>query len=139
MFSHVQGMFPISCQKIEQNVGSDGCVSEQYIHEVKSGLVIDEQRANILCAHEQSMGTIISGEVKLAFTLHVLAGGPYLDLSLFYDMGSSTAYYIFHQVIKDWILDNILVKISAAKYIQDEKHMEDVALQFTQSSNGIIC
>ncbi len=69
----------------------------------------------------------------------MLAGGSYLDLSLFYDMGSSTAYHIFHQVIKDWILDNNQVKMNAAKYIQDEKHMEDVALQFTQSSNGIIC
>ncbi len=120
MFSHVQGMFPISCQKIEQNVGSDGCVSEQYIHEVKSGLVIDEQRTNIICAHEQSMGAVISGEVKLALTLWMLAGGFYLDLSFLYDMGSSTSFYVFHQVIKDWILDNNLVEISAAEYIQDE-------------------
>ncbi|KAL7461520.1 hypothetical protein ACHAXS_001940 [Conticribra weissflogii] len=85
------------------------------------------------------MGTIISGEVKLALTLCKLAGGSYLDLSLLYDMGSSTAYHIFHQVIKDWILDNNLVKISAAKYSQDEKQMDDVALQYTISSNGIIC
>ncbi len=117
--------------KIEQNVVSDGFVSEQYIHEVKSGLVIDEQRANILCAHEQSTGTMISGEVKLTLTLCMLAGRSYLDLSFLYYMGSSTAYHIFHQVIKDWILDNNLVKIIAAKYIQDQKQMEDVALQFT--------
>ncbi len=126
-------------KEIEQKVGSDGFLSEQYIHEVKSGLVIDERRANIILAHEQSTGTIISGEVKLALTLHMLAGGSYLDLSLLYDMGSSTANHIFYQVIKDWILDNNLVKISAAKYIQDEKQMEDVALQYTRSSNGIIC
>ncbi len=51
----------------------------------------------------------------------MLAGELNLDLSLLYDMGSSTAYYIFHQVIKDWILDNNLAKISAFEHIQDEK------------------
>ncbi|KAL7469554.1 LOW QUALITY PROTEIN: hypothetical protein ACHAXS_009808 [Conticribra weissflogii] len=64
----------------------------------------------------------------------MLVGGSYLDFSLLYNMGRSTAYHIFHQ-----IFDDKLVKISSSKYIQDKKQMEDVALQFARLSKGIIC
>jgi hypothetical protein len=42
-------------------------------------------------AHEASTGGFVSGEIKLALTLRLLAGGSYLDLSLLYEVGSSYA------------------------------------------------
>ena len=83
-------------------------------------------------------GGLISGEIKMALTLRILAGGSYLDLSLLFEIGSSYAYQILHEVVKNWILDDRLVKINGLDYVSDETMMEAVALQFAQRSSGVI-
>ena len=88
-------------------------------------------------AHYESTGGFISGEVKLALVLRMLAGGSYLDLSLLYEIAPNAVYRIFHDVIKNWILDDRLVKISGIDYVSDEERLEKVALEFARSSNGL--
>eukprot|EP00986_Skeletonema_menzelii_P016744 scaffold15713_cov91-Skeletonema_menzelii.AAC.1 len=55
-----------------------------------------------LKCHDKSTGGFISGEVKLALRLRILAGGSYLDLALLFDRSSSSSHayaILFHGVI----------------------------------------
>ena len=69
---------------------------------------------NILRAPEESTGGFIYGEIKLALTLRLLAGGSYLDLSLLFEMGFTYSCVVFHDVTGNWILDDIFLKIDGA-------------------------
>ena len=68
---------------------------------------------NILRDHEESTGGFISGEIKLALTLLLLAGGSYLDLALLFEILFTYSYVLFNDVIGDWVLDNRFVKINS--------------------------
>ena len=92
-----------------------------------------------MAAHEHTTGGFISGEVKLALTLRMLAGGSYLDLALLFEVGQSSAHAIFHLVVAEWINDERLVDINGIKYISDEGRMTQVALGFAQVTNGARC
>ena len=64
--------------------------------------------------------------------------GSYLDLSLLFEIGSTYAYQILHEVVNNQILDDRLVKINGLDYVSDENMMKEVALEFAVKSNGII-
>ena len=93
---------------------------------------------NILRAHEESTGGFISGEIKLALTLLLLAGGSYLDLALLFEILFTYSYVLFHDVIGDWVLDDRFVKIDGAEYCSDVDWMSAVALDFSYGSKGVI-
>jgi hypothetical protein len=129
--------------KIEQNVGAEVFKSKEYLKRSKcdpnfSYALLNKQK-NLLAAHEHTTGGFISGEVKLAITLRMLAGGSYLDLALLYEMGQSSAHIIFHQVVAEWINDERLVDINGIKYISDEGRLTKGALGFAQITNGALC
>ena len=46
----------------------------------------------------------------------------------------SSAYYILHFVVNNWILDNRLAKINGLDYINDDDWLEKVPLEFATSS-----
>ena len=83
-------------------------------------------------------GDFISGEVKVALTLRMLARGSYLDLRFLFETNPLYAVTIFHNVIRDWILDDRLVKINGLEYCQDEARMNEVALGFARGSGGVL-
>ena len=69
--------------------------SEEYLRELQVTLrppnsVAEAQMRQLALAHSVSTGGIICGEVKLAITLRMLAGGSYLGLSLIFGTGSTT-------------------------------------------------
>ena len=76
--------------------------------------------------------------MKVALTLRLLAGGSYLDLALVFETNPSYAIFIFHEVIRDWILDDMLIEINGMKYCQDLDRMNEVARQFARDSGGVI-
>ena len=121
-FRMERGCFDYLCERIIDNVGEHDFKSENYLRNFKNG---DATEANILHAHEHTTGGFVSGEVKLALTLRLLAGGSYMDLALLFDVSFSTAYEIFHKVIKEWILDDRLVKINGVDYCEDDERMEN--------------
>ena len=88
-------------------------------------------------AHLTDTGGWISGEVKLAVTLWMLAGGSYLDLGLIFGAGSIYPYTIFNNVITRWICKDDLVKISGLEYCKDDVRMEAVARDFADGSNHL--
>lgn len=125
-------------RKIVLNVGEDVFKSEEYLCEL---LEVDDRKcvtASLARAHALSTGGFISGEIKLALTLRLLAGGSYLDLGLLFEIGTSYAYEIFHDVIENWIMDDRLVNISGVDYVSDDDAMSRVALQFARASQGTI-
>ena len=131
--------FHYLCEKIKENVGESEFKSESYLQKLGSGVEKSSpQYQNFMKGHEDSTGGFISGEIKLALTLRLLAGGSYLDLSLLFEMGQTYSFNIFHDVIKNWILDERLVKIDGIDYVSDEQMLSKVALHFAQQSNGVL-
>eukprot|EP00956_Cyclotella_meneghiniana_P038219 scaffold150376_cov62-Cyclotella_meneghiniana.AAC.3 len=127
--------FELLCEKIIENEGDDVFKSEDYLNEQ---LYNGGRESNLMRAHQETTGGFICGEIKLALTLRLLAGGSYLDLSLLFETGSSYAYTIFHDVLEEWILRNKLVNINGVDYFSNDQAMCDVALQFARSSNGTL-
>ena len=97
----------------------------------------ENQMRNLAKGHLVSTGGIISGKVKLAITLQMLARGSYLDLGLIFGTGSTYPYAIFHHVVLNWICDDRLVDISGVEYCQDEDQMNAVTINFADGSNHL--
>jgi len=109
--------FKYLCKRIEENIGPSKFKSEQYLCNLRSGKDLNCGKQRMDNAHMKSTGGFISGEVKLALTLHLLAGGSYIDLSLLYETGFTYSYEIFHDVITNWINDDRLVKVSGKDFL----------------------
>jgi hypothetical protein len=131
--------FACLCGCIEDNVGECEFKSDNFLHDLRQGRVKDDMKKKMLRAHDKSTGGFLSGEVKVALTLRLLAGGSYLDLSLLYELGLTYAYTVFHDVLENWICDDGLVKINGDDYLNDIERMKDVACDFAGGSTiGII-
>ena len=74
-------------------------------------------------AHHKTSGGFICGEVKLAITLRILAGGSYLDVSEIFDIDADSCYPILHKVTKEWIVLNNKFKIDIEEYLDDKTAM----------------
>ena len=138
--------FSLLCDRIKGNVEEHVFRSEAYLDDLYRGRLIPhpeegkyvQRMMTLAVAARAYQGDFISGEVKVALTLRLLAGGSYLDLSLIFETNPSYALAIFHQVIRDWILDDRLVKINGLEYCQDEARMNEVAVGFARGSGGVI-
>ena len=122
--------------KIETTVGEDNFKSEAYLDKMRKDKTLSKKSSLDYC-HRKSTGGFIPGELKLALTLRLLAGGSYMDLALLFETSFSTSYEIFHFVIKQWINNDDLVKINGAEYLEDDARMSSVAAEFSSKSNGI--
>jgi hypothetical protein len=121
--------------KIIDSVGEDEFKSEYYLKQQCQDV---GRQGNMMKAHLLSTGGFICGEIKLALALRLLAGGSYLDLALLFETGSSYAYTIFHDVLAKWINVDSLIKINGIDYCSNDQAMQQVALQFARSSNGVL-
>jgi hypothetical protein len=130
LFSHVKGTF------------SEIFKSKDYLDEILSHQLPNSyhnhQWTNILLAHEHSTGGFISGEVKVAITLCILGGGSYLDLALLFESSFNHTHKIFMYVVHDWLVHDSFYPINGVAYCRDKQQMQEVALQFSQASRGVI-
>lgn len=92
----------------------------------------------MLMAHKKTSGGFICGEVKLAITLRILAGGSYLDVSEIFDIDADSCYPILHKVTKEWIVLNDEFKIDIEEYLNDKDAMNATARDFAPVTNNII-
>ena len=134
--------FDLLCTKIESNVGEGVFKSERYLRELEDthappNSKADMRMRNLVRGHMVTTGGIISGEVRLAITLRMLAGGSYLDLGIIFGTGSTHPYAIFRQVVMNWICDDRLVDISGVEYCKDKDRMNAVAMDFADGSNHL--
>ena len=120
-------------------VGTNEFKSEQFLQQRIDGVSIFPDRTNnILIAHNDSTGGFVSGEIKIAITLRILGGASYLDCSLFFEVSFNHAHKIFRYVIDNWIRHPSFGPINGIEYCSNDAEMNAVALQFAQSSRGVI-
>ena len=125
--------FKLLVSTVEGNIGVENFKSEAYIQSKEADSRYDE----MYNAHKKSTGGIISGEIKLALTLRLLAGGSYMDLALLFEVSFSYSYTIFHHVVFNWILPDNFMGFKGLDYIEDVSAMDEVCKQFAAHSDGI--
>jgi hypothetical protein len=81
-------------------------------------------------------GGEISGEVRLATYLRLMAGASYLDLFMIYDIGTKPIYNSFEKVT-GWINQTFTFPLVKALQDKDEAFFEELSDAFGQDSNGI--
>ena len=84
MFRMDSSCFNAVCSKIESNIGRDKFKSESYLSDLKDKYT-DEKKFNMFNANEATTGGYLSGEVSVAITLRVLAGGSKFDIGALFD------------------------------------------------------
>lgn len=84
----------------------------------------------------QRRGGLISGEVKAAISLRLLAGGSYLDLAPLFSVSGSYIYIIFDEFLQ-WVLKAF--EFPLVKHIQEENWtaLQRIAEPFSYASNGV--
>jgi hypothetical protein len=132
MFRMSKDCFKHLCDQIISAVGEKSFKSESFIE-------THLKNTSIHGAHEVTSGGYISGEVKVALTLRILAGGSYLDIALIFRCGSSYVTPIFHDVLRNWICNDRVIKIPNEEYFRDIEAMKQTANKFSNGrSRGII-
>jgi hypothetical protein len=138
-FRMSKALFQQLVDEICAAVGAQEFKSEQYIQQrIDENLLFPDYSNNIVKAHHDSTGGFVSGEIKLAITLRILGGATYLDCSLFFEVSFNHAHKIFKEVIDNWIRHPSVGTINGIQYCCDDEAMSAVALQFAQSSRGVI-
>jgi hypothetical protein len=94
MFQMKKEQHEILCLKNIDTVGEEGF---KPCHYLMSKQTMNKEKGS------EFHGGVISGELKLAMTIHMLAGASYLDLLDTYDVGSGSVFTSFHQAIS-WII-----------------------------------
>ena len=88
MFRMPKETFHKLCNKIETKVGEDVFKSDQHL--------LSSRKRKRTHAATTALGGLVGGEVKVAVTIRLLAGGSYLDIFLGYGTGIATNYAAFH-------------------------------------------
>mmetsp|Transcript_121117 Transcript_121117/g.347969 ORF Transcript_121117/g.347969 Transcript_121117/m.347969 type:complete len:383 (-) Transcript_121117:127-1275(-) len=84
----------------------------------------------------QTRGGLVSGEVKVAISLRILAGGSYLDLSPLFHVSASHIYLIFDQFLH-WVLKAF--EFPLKRYILEAnwEALRAISAEFSYASNGV--
>jgi DDE superfamily endonuclease len=81
-----------------------------------------------------TVGGCISGEIKLALSIRMLAGASYLDLMLLYGVKSSSLYRCFHECI-GWINESFTFPLSKWLKSLDTAALREVSDGFAERSD----
>lgn len=125
MFRMKKSWFITLTQKIEEKVSPAIFKSEKY-------LASQVSRTHAATA---TVGGFISGEIKLALTIRMLAGASYLDLMMVYGITSTSIYRSFHECI-GWINETFTFPLSAWLRTCDTAALRDVSNGFAERSDG---
>jgi len=131
--------FSCLCHTIESNVGAEDFKSESFL-ELLASEGRTTMRGRIYDIHNRYCGQLICGEIKLAITIRLMAGGSYLDLAALYVCGFTYIYQIFHYVNANWICTDDLTMIDFYNNLTaDEEAMKKGSMAFESgSSMGLI-
>ena len=135
-FRMSKGLFRLLCDEIVGLIGIGEFKSEEFLNEMMDS---DDPRCRrMMVANEATTGGFICGEIKLATTIRILGGCSPMAMAIMFDFSFATAYKIFKHVISNWLSHESFCPIDGVKYCSDDNHMKSVALQFCESSLGII-
>ena len=131
MFRMSRHCFNQLCQHIILSIGEDKFKSESYID------AFLKNKNLMYLAHEKSSGGYVSGKVKLAITLRILAGGDPLDLGVLFDIHPTYCNQIMIYVLKEWVNCTKLGGINIYDYLSDNDQMSKVSEGFSKRSDGV--
>lgn len=132
MFFMTRHCFDELCTLIISNIGESNFKSELYIE------TFLHDKDPIFIAHEKTSSGFISGEVKLAITLRLMAGGSCFDLGVIFYISSDECNKIMYFVLKNWIIKNNVGRMNIEEYLNDIDAMSRVSVGFSQRFNGIL-
>jgi hypothetical protein len=128
MFRMSKSTFGRLCEKICETVGEEDFRPEEF---VQSGAYLPRlQNAN------NYNGGFISGNLKVAIAVWLLAGASYLDLMFGFSISRATLYREFDVVIQ-WI--NSIFQFSLPKLLKnkDTDGLRDISNNFAEFSGGV--
>ena len=125
-FRMTRTVFSNLCDSLSTVIGPDTFRSE-------SALL----RSTRNSASHGNRGGLIPGEVKVAISLRLLAGGSYLDLMPLFDVSVPHIYVILDEFIS-WVL--LAFQFPLAQYLLEEdwSALEKIAESFSYASNGVL-
>jgi len=139
LFRMTRPCFRKLCNKIEKAVGKEEFKSEKYIELELKAQGQSTKKGSMFAASQDTSGPYIPGEMKLALTLRILAGGSYLDMFLWLNVNADYVRFISKHVMRNWICLDEVVQINYfEKVLQDPHAMTSIRLTFARTSNGII-
>jgi hypothetical protein len=124
MFRMPKESFKLLCSKISSTIGIDTFRPE--------GGIVDGPNAAML----RDVGGYIVGEVKVAISLRMLAGGSYLDLVPLFGVGKAALYFIFDNFLH-WILTTFSFPLPKMIRQNDWESLTALSDQFAERSNGV--
>ena len=132
MFRMSHDCFDSLCQRIISVVGEDKFKSEAYID------AFLKDKDQMYDAHVETTGGYISGEVKLAIAIRLLAGGDAYDLAVIFDVHFDHCKRILHEVLVHWVIATGIGDLNMVKYLGDKEAMARVSAGFSLRSNGVL-
>ena len=106
-FRMTRPCFKLLYETIIRNVGESKFKSQQYIDVFldQPENPLAKRSESIYYTHIQTSRDYISGKVKLATILMLLARGDALDLGDLFDFSTMWCKYIFYHVLSQWIIN----------------------------------
>lgn len=142
-FRMSKACFKLLCIRIRNTVGEEEFKSEEYLRTQQNmendETPINNKKRKMFYARTFNPGECICGEVKLAITLRLLAGGSYLDIAAFYCTGYTYTYQIFHDTIRKWICNDKVISFEGLAYFDNIEKMQQESRKFQKcgSHGGI--
>ena len=115
------------CDIIENAVGDKKFKSQEYLNTHRIG-----RTDNAIDYH----GGRICGELKVAVTIRMLAGGSYLDLFSGHDVCYKSVYNMFHEVV-GWINESFTFILPQLLANKNENELNNISEAFARFSNGV--
>jgi DDE superfamily endonuclease len=122
MFRMTLESFSILCKNICKKVGEDKFRSEEFIANQGQGL--------------DAKIPLIPGEIKVAISIRMLAGGSYLDLVPLFEVSTSHLYNIFHTFLA-WVLKSFEFPLVPWLRERNWSAINHLANIYAEKSNGI--
>jgi DDE superfamily endonuclease len=123
MFRMTIEAFNALCKCICIKVGDDDFRSEEFLLEKEQGL-------------EDRIVPLIPGEIKVAISIRMLAGGSYLDIVPLFEVSTSHLYSIFHTFLA-WILKSFQFPLVPLLRERNWPAINQLADAFAEKSNGV--
>ena len=124
------------CECIASKVGEDVFKSQEWLISLPGLTTTASSTTTRTNCATNALGGIVSGEVKVAVMLRVMAGASYLDLLLTYGISTASVYSVFHEA-NGWILTTFQFPLVTWVISKDEQALNTVAEGFSSASGGI--
>ena len=132
MFRITCTCFDSLCQHIISCTGEKGFKSKAYID------AFLKHKCQMYESLSKTNGGYVSGGVKLAVTIRLLAGGDVLDLGVIFDIYLDNFTKIIYDILLKCIIPSDIGIMNMTNYVGYNSAMDKVSIGFSQRSNGIL-